>query len=67
MNKKETISIVKFREYDGKYEETVNTLYFKSKEEAKNYLKKAGYEEDDIFEYRKNWGDTASLKQVKLQ
>ena len=67
MNKKETISIVKFESYDGERSEITDILYFKKEEKAKQFLIKAGYEEDDIFEYRKNWSDTASLKQVKLQ
>ena len=53
--KKEIISIVEFSEYNGNYDTVTNTLYFKSEEGAKNYLKKDGYEEDEIHEWKQDY------------
>ena len=63
---KEIISIVEFSEYNGNYDTVTNTLYFKSEEGAKNYLKKDGYEEDEIHEWKQDYCNTATIRNKHL-
>jgi hypothetical protein len=59
---KEIIAIVEFEEYDGKYINPFNKLYFKSKREAMDYLEKDGYKKDEIHEWIKDYSKTATIR-----
>ena len=58
----EIVAIVEFEEYDGKYVNSLNKLYFKSKREAEDYLEKDGYEKDEIHEWIKDYSKTATVR-----
>ncbi len=58
----EIVAIVEFEEYDGKYVNSLNKLYFRSKREAEDYLEKDGYEKDEIHEWIKDYSKTATVR-----
>ena len=58
----EIVVIVEFEEYDGKYVNSLNKLYFRSKREAEDYLEKDGYEKDEIHEWIKDYSKTATVR-----
>ena len=59
------ITIIELNHYNGNLEE-VEQMYFETQEGAKKYLTDNGYEPDNIYGWKKDYFETAKIRQVSL-
>ncbi len=59
------VAVVKLDTYNGQNVKSTE-MYFKTLEVAEKYLTEKEYKQDDIFGWKKDYFETASIKMVKL-